>query len=283
MTVMIGAEVSARALIAAGTATPERESEMTEGATKPTDLLVEVVIPCYNEERALPVCIERLRAYLGGIMPYRWQITIADNASKDRTWEIAQGLAAQYPDVRALHLDAKGRGRALRAAWLKSDADIVAYMDVDLSTDVKAFLPMVAALATGHSDIATGSRLMHGAQITRQWKRELTSRGYNAIIKAAMRNGFSDAQCGFKAMRTSLAHELLPYVENQEWFFDSELLLLCEERGLRIFEIPVDWDEDLDSRVDIRKTAIEDVQGLQRVLRGRKERRDGTYVVKHLS
>lgn len=279
MTITVAAASPAPTVFAAR-ARADHEESMTITERKATDLLVEVVIPCYNEERALPVCIDRLRAYLRETMPYRWQITVADNASTDRTWAIAQELATCFPDVRAMHLDQKGRGRALRAAWMASNADIVSYMDVDLSTDVKAFLPMVAALATGHSDIATGSRLMHGARITRQFKREVTSQGYNAIIKLALRNGFSDAQCGFKAMRTRLAHELLPYVENQEWFFDSELLLLCEERGLRIFEIPVDWDEDLDSRVDIRKTALEDLQGLQRVMRQRKERREGTYVVK---
>ena len=249
----------------------------------PADLLVEIVIPVYNEQRALRPCIERLRAYLTATFPYRWQIRIADNASRDSTWEIAQALTHEYPDVHTLHLEQKGRGRALRAAWLSSDADIVSYMDVDLSTGLNAFLPMVAAIAVGQSAVGTGSRLMHGARITRQWKREVTSRGYNALLKVALRNGFSDAQCGFKAMRREVAAALLPYVENQEWFFDSELLLLAEERGLRIIEIPVDWDEDLDSRVDIGKTAREDIEGMARVRRQRKERRHGTYVLKQLT
>ena len=249
----------------------------------PADLLVEIVIPVYNEQRALRPCIERLRAYLTATFPYRWQIRVADNASRDGTWEIAQALTHEYPDVHALHLEQKGRGRALRAAWLSSNADIVSYMDVDLSTGLNAFLPMVAAIAVGQSAVGTGSRLMHGARITRQWKREATSRGYNALLKVALRNGFSDAQCGFKAMRRELAVALLPYVENQEWFFDSELLLLAEERGLRIIEIPVDWDEDLDSRVDIGKTAREDLEGMARVRRQRKERRHVTYVLKQLT
>ena len=263
------------------------EEAMTEAQEhterKLTNPLVEIVIPVYNEERALRPCIEKLRAYLTDTFPYPWQIRIADNASKDRTWEIAQELTREYPDVRAMHLDQKGRGRALRAAWLASDADIVSYMDVDLSTGLNAFLPMIAAIAVGHSHLGTGSRLMHGARITRQFKRELTSRVYNTLINLTFRNGFSDAQCGFKAMRRTLALEMLPYIENQEWFFDSELLLLAEERNLRVVEIPVDWDEDLDSRVNIRKTATEDIQGLLRVRRQRKERRDGTYVVKTLS
>lgn len=290
MTVTVNSHAPDHAAVEANTVLLAAHMMTSEGARMPshterppTDLLVEIVIPVYNEERALRPCIEKLRAYLTATFPYKWQIRIADNASKDRTWEIAEELTHEYPEVRALHLEQKGRGRALRAAWLSSDADIVSYMDVDLSTGLNAFLPMIAAIAVGQSEVGTGSRLMHGARITRQFKRELTSRGYNALIKVALRNGFSDAQCGFKAMRRELAAELLPYVENQEWFFDSELLLLAEERNLRIIEIPVDWDEDLDSRVLIGKTAMEDIQGLMRVRKQRKERRNGTYVRKQLS
>jgi glycosyltransferase involved in cell wall biosynthesis len=168
-----------------------------------------------------------------------------------------------------MHLKEKGRGRALKTAWSASEADVVAYMDVDLSTNLWSFLPLVAPLATGHSDVAIGSRLLRGAMVTRQWKRELISRCYNLLIKAMFGNGFSDAQCGFKAIKRSVAQELLPWVEDNEWFFDTELLLLAEERGYRISEVPVDWIEDLDSRVDITSTALEDIKGLFRV---RKER-----------
>lgn len=256
---------------------------MTADVRNASQVSVEIVIPVYNEEHVLRQSVETLRDYLLHYFPYRWQITIADNASTDGTWKLAQQLGAEDARVHPLHLDQKGRGRALRTAWLASDADVVSYMDVDLSTGLDAFLPMIAAIAVGHSELGTGSRLMHGARITRQFKRELTSRVYNFLIKLAFRNGFSDAQCGFKAIRRTLAHELLPYVENQEWFFDSELLLLAEERNLRIVEIPVDWDEDLDSRVNIRKTAMEDIQGLLRVRRQRRERRNGTYALKKFS
>ena len=162
-------------------------------------------------------------------------------------------------------MDEKGRGRALKAAWLTSEADIVAYMDVDFSTNLWSFLPLVAPLATGHSDLAIGSRLLRGAMVTRQWKREVISRCYNLLIKTMFGNGFSDAQCGFKAIKRSVAQELLPWVEDNEWFFDTELLLLAEERGYRISEVPVDWIEDLDSRVNIGSTALKDVKGLLRV------------------
>ena len=233
---------------------------------------VEVVIPVYNEEAALPGSIETLCEYLATYFPYRWSVVIADNASTDDTLAVAEELAAVYRRVSVLHLQEKGRGRALKAAWLASEADVVAYMDVDLSTNLSSFLPLVAPLASGHSDLAIGSRLLKGAMVTRQWKREVISRCYNLLIKVLFGNRFSDAQCGFKALKSSVAHELLPQVEDGEWFFDTELLLLAEEKGLRIYEVPVDWIEDLDSRVEIASTALKDVKGLLRV-RGQRLRR----------
>ncbi len=226
---------------------------------------VEVVVPVYNEQDALPQSIPALCAYLETYFPYRWSVVIADNASTDATLAVAEGLAHAYPRVSVLHLDEKGRGRALKAAWLASDADVVSYMDVDLSTNLQSFLPLVAPIATGHSEVAIGSRLLKGAVVTRQWKREVISRCYNLLIKIFFRNTFSDAQCGFKAVKRSVAQQLLPEVENNEWFFDTELLLLAEERGMRIYEVPVDWIEDLDSRVRIVSTATEDIKGLLRV------------------
>jgi glycosyltransferase involved in cell wall biosynthesis len=226
---------------------------------------VEVVVPVYNEQDALPKSIPALCAYLETYFPYRWSVVIADNASTDATLAVAEALASNDPHVSVVHLKEKGRGRALKAAWLASEADIVAYMDVDLSTNLWSLLPLVAPLATGHSDVAIGSRLLRGAMVTRQWKREVISRCYNLLIKAMFANGFSDAQCGFKAIKRGVAEELLPRVEDEEWFFDTELLLLAEERGYRVSEVPVDWIEDLDSRVDITSTALKDVQGLLRV------------------
>jgi glycosyltransferase involved in cell wall biosynthesis len=234
---------------------------------------VEVVVPVYNEQEALPKGIPALCAYLETYFPYRWSVVIADNASTDATPAVAEGLASAYPGVCVLHLEEKGRGRALKAAWLASEADVVAYMDVDLSTNLWSFLPLVAPLATGHSDVAVGSRLLRGARVTRQWKRELISRCYNLLIKTMFANRFSDAQCGFKAVKRGVARELLAQVEDDEWFFDTELLLMAEERGYRVSEVPVDWVEDLDSRVDVAPTALKDVKGLLRVRMGRLRRR----------
>ncbi|MEI7555346.1 dolichyl-phosphate beta-glucosyltransferase [Candidatus Chlorohelix sp.] len=237
------------------------------------DALVEIVIPVYNEEVILEKSVNTLRDYLSQHFPYRWRITIANNASKDRTLEIARRLEATYPDVHVCHLDQKGRGRALRTAWSQSDADVVSYMDVDLSTNLQSFLPLIAPIITRHSDMAIGSRLAKGARVTRQWKRESISRIYNLILKLFFWNNFTDAQCGFKAGRTSIVKKLLTQIENQEWFFDSEMLLLAEEKGIRIYEVPVDWIEDLDTRVNISKTASEDLKGCMRVWKQRRERR----------
>ena len=230
-----------------------------------SQVTVDIVIPVYNEEAALPKSVATLRDYLNTYFPYEWRVIIANNASTDNTLAVAQEFAAADPHVSVLHLDRKGRGRALKAAWLASEADVVSYMDVDLSTNLQSFLPLIAPLATGHSDVAIGSRLLKGAVVTRQWKREIISRCYNFLIKLFFRNRFSDAQCGFKAVKRSVARQLLPEVENNEWFFDTELLLLAEEAGLRVYEVPVDWIEDLDSRVKIVSTATEDIKGLLRV------------------
>jgi hypothetical protein len=167
--------------------------------------------------------------------------------------------------VRAVRLAEKGRGRALRAAWQASEATVVAYMDVDLSTDLKALLPLVAPLLSGHSDIAIGSRLTRGARVTRGPKRELISRAYNLILHVALHARFSDAQCGFKAMRGDCARALLPHVEDTGWFFDTELLVLAERSGRRIHEVPVDWVDDADSRVNVIPTAIADLRGVVRL------------------
>jgi putative flippase GtrA len=228
---------------------------------------VDVVIPVYNEERALGECVERLVAHLAHSFPFSWRVTIVDNASTDGTWPVATSLAHAHAGVDAIHLDSKGRGRALRAAWMRSEAAVVAYMDVDLSTDLRALLPLVAPLVSGHSDVAIGSRLARGARVERGPRREFISRSYNAMLRLVFRNGFRDAQCGFKALRGDVAKVLLPQVDDEEWFFDTELLLVAERGGLRIAEIPVDWTDDPDSRVDVARTAIDDVRGMVRVAR----------------
>ena len=228
---------------------------------------VDVVVPVHNEEGDLEASIRRVHAYLTTRFPFPARITIADNASTDRTWALAVGLADELDGVRALHLPEKGRGRALKQAWTGNDAAVVAYMDVDLSTDLDALLPLVAPLLSGHSDLAIGTRLARSARVRRGAKREVISRGYNLLLHAFLTTGFSDAQCGFKAVRTDRAAELLPHVEDDGWFFDTELLVLAERSGLRIHEVPVDWVDDPDSRVDIVQTVRDDLRGVLRLMR----------------
>jgi putative flippase GtrA len=232
---------------------------------RPTDVVLDLVVPVYNEERALADSVRRLHGYLASRFPYRTRITIADNASTDSTLAIAHDLADELSDVDVLHLAQKGRGRALRAAWSRSSAPVLAYLDVDLSTDLAALLPLVAPLVSGHSDLAIGTRLARGARIVRGPKREVISRCYNLILRGSLRARFSDAQCGFKAIRKDVAQQLLPLVVDEAWFFDTELLVLAERSGLRIHEVPVDWVDDPDSRVDIVTTALHDLRGVARV------------------
>jgi putative flippase GtrA len=226
---------------------------------------VEIAIPVFNEERSLEESVRRLRAFLDTSFPYPTRIVIADNASEDATREIGERLALSLPEVEYRRLEQKGRGRALRAVWSESQADVVAYMDVDLSTGLEALLPLVAPLVSGHSDLAIGTRLANGSRVVRGPKREFISRTYNRILHLALRTRFSDAQCGFKAGRREAVAALLPAVEDEAWFFDTELLVLAEHRGLRIHEVPVDWVDDPDSRVAIVKTACDDLLGVLRL------------------
>jgi len=232
--------------------------------------VVEIVVPVYNEAHVIEASVRTLHQYLDDHLPWTWRITIADNASTDGTWAVAQRLRAALPHVWAVHLDRKGRGRALRTAWSESDADVVAYMDVDLSTDLDALLPLVAPLVSGHSDLAIGSRLGGTSRVVRGSKREVISRCYNLILRLVLGARFRDAQCGFKAGRRQTVQALLPAVEDNGWFFDTELLVAAQRAGLRIHEVPVDWTDDPDSRVDVWRTAMEDLKGVWRVLRHRR-------------
>jgi glycosyltransferase involved in cell wall biosynthesis len=226
---------------------------------------VEIVIPVYNEAAGLERSVTRLRGFVADEFHYATRITIADNASTDATLKTALRLADSLDGVGVLHLDAKGRGRALRAAWGRSDAEVLAYMDVDLSTDLRHLRELVEPCLDGDVDVAIGSRLARGARVSRGVKRELISRSYNAILRGALATGFSDAQCGFKAGRREAIHALLPQIEDQNWFFDTELLFLAELHCMRIHEIPVHWVDDPDSRVKLIRTALEDLRGIRRL------------------
>ena len=227
---------------------------------------VDVVIPCYNEAPVLRTSAERTLALFAGHPQYGWRLVIADNGSDDGTGEIARELEAQHEQVRALALTIKGRGRALHAAWLGSDADVVTYMDVDLSTDLAHLPELVEMVAGGGCDVATGSRLTRQSQTRRSLKREVISRGYVLLIRAFFpRLHISDAQCGFKALSRRAVELVVPATSDPKWFFDTELLIAAHQAGLRIGELPVRWVEDPDTKVRILSTALEDIRGLLRM------------------
>ncbi len=245
-------------------------SRVTDIGRDPIDVdaattVLDVTIPVFNEESDLEACIRRLSGYLAEHSPYSYSVTIADNASTDRTLVIAERLAREIPPVRVVHLDRKGRGNALRSVWSNPAASILVYMDVDLSTDLAALHPLIAPLLTGHSDLAIGTRLARGSRVVRGAKREFISRSYNLMLRTFLGAHFSDAQCGFKAIRADVARRLIPHTDDAAWFFDTEMLVLAEKVGLRLAEVPVDWTDDPNSSVDVVGTAIDDVKGMIRL------------------
>jgi len=242
-----------------------KEMGNSSGNLPSNGLRVDVVIPVLNEAHVLERSIRTLWNFLRNNFVYRWRIVIADNGSTDGTFEIARHLSEQLDGVTCIHIDERGRGRALRKAWTASDADIVSYMDVDLSTELTALPRMVDALAVEGYDVAVGSRLARGSKIKRCIKREIISRMYNAFLKALLFTKFSDAQCGFKALTRNVVDNVVPQIKDQAWFFDTELLVLAEKQGYRIKDIPVTWVEDSDSRVKIIQTAWEDIKGVFRL------------------
>ena len=228
---------------------------------------VDIVVPVYNEERALPQSIPTLCAFLeSDAFPYDWTIFIGDNASIDNTPAVSRKLEEESGGkVKYVRVERKGRGYALKEIWGASQADILSFMDVDLSTGIDAFPELIGAIAEKGYDIAIGSRLASRSKVTRSFKRTVLTRGYNAIIKAMFFTRFSDAQCGFKAVSREAAQRLLPLIENNNWFFDTEMLILAEKMGYRVYDVPVEWVEDTDTRVKIASTVTEDLRGLLRL------------------
>jgi len=229
--------------------------------------LINIVIPVHNEQHVLGASIGKVISFLAEHNQYEYELIIANNASTDRTLDVARRLEDWHRGVKVLHLEEKGRGRAVRKAWSQSKAAVLSYMDVDLSSDLRAFIDLIDPLVGGGYDVAAGSRLLRPELTNRSLKREIISRGYNLLVRGIFHTRFSDAQCGFKAITSAAAAELLPLVEDNSWFMDTELLLIAEKLGYRVFDLPIRWTEDPDSRVKIWRTAVEDIRGLIRVYR----------------
>ena len=229
-------------------------------------MLVDILLPVYNEEHILETSVVSLRKFLSeNVNDFEWVITIGDNASTDKTLEVAKNLENKYKDVIVAHLPLKGRGRMVKYAWEKSEADILTYMDIDLSTDLNAFIPMVEAVMDEY-DIAIGSRQFKGANVDRSIKREIISRGYIKVLKFLLGFPYTDAQCGFKAVSKKVVNDLFDHIIDDEWFFDTELLYMGFKEGYKVKEIPVRWIEDRDSRVKIIRTAWLDIKGVFRMM-----------------
>ncbi len=228
---------------------------------------VDVVIPVLNEAHVIESAVATLREFFAGHTSYAWRIVIVENGSTDDTAAIGARLATQFDDVDYMELGRPGRGRALRKAWTAGNADVLCYTDVDLSTDLSALPIVVAAIVNGGYDLAVGTRLDAGSNTARSPSREFISRSYNLFLRLVLRVSFSDAQCGFKAISRQAAHELVPRVRDQSWFFDTELLVLAEKGGYAIKDVPVTWVEDDDSRVKIIRTAWDDIKGVLRLRR----------------
>jgi glycosyltransferase involved in cell wall biosynthesis len=230
-----------------------------------SQILVDVVIPVLNEAHVLEQSVGTVRTFLAQNAKWAWRVVIVDNGSVDGTDKVARRLAEAHADVRFLQLPLRGRGRALRQAWSQSDADILCYMDVDLSTELAALPRLVDGVLHEGYDLGTGSRLLPRSRTTRSFKREVISRIYNLIVKASLRSSFSDAQCGFKVVARYVVQDVVPRIEDESWFFDTELLVRAERLGYRIMDLPVEWKEDDDSRVKIAKTAWDDLKGIARL------------------
>jgi glycosyltransferase involved in cell wall biosynthesis len=240
---------------------------------------VDIVIPVLNEAHVLEKSVKTVIEFLRSGFPYRWRLIVVDNGSTDGTQDVARRLAETEPGFSFLHLQQRGRGRALRYSWLQTKADVVCYMDVDLSTKLDHLHALVGAIVKEGYDVSTGSRLMRESQTTRSFKREVISRIYNIFVKVVLSTRFSDAQCGFKAASRRAVEAIVPQIEDQSWFFDTELLVLAEKQGYRIKDIPVVWAEDDDSRVKILKTGWEDIKGVIRLRRHRLHGRPATAAV----
>lgn len=231
-------------------------------------LQVEITVPVYNEEKELQEHILKLYDFcIKNLTKYQWNITIADNASNDNTPVVGALLAKNNSRISYFRLEKKGRGRAVKTVWSASPADFCAYMDLDLSTDL-CHLPSLFDALQNKYDIAVGSRLAKGAKVEgRTWLREIISRTLNFFfIRVWFHTHFTDAQCGFKAVTKNVVEKLIPYIKDNGWFFDGELLIVGEKAGYKIYEEPVHWVDNPGSTVRLYSTITGDIEVMMRLL-----------------
>jgi len=219
---------------------------------------VSVVLPAYNEAAKIEKTVLITAETLSKIAD-RFEIIIAEDGSTDGTDRIASMLSKKYAYVIHLHSDARqGRGKALNRAFKAASGEVLCYIDVDLATDMKYLEKLVRAISVDGYDFATGSRIMPESDAKRPFKREFASRGYNHLVRLFLRSKLYDHQCGFKAFRRKALFEILDVVENQHWFWDTELLVRAQHKGYKVLEFPVYWRHGGSSKVNL----VKDVGGM---------------------
>ncbi len=240
-------------------------------------LTFDVTLPVLNEEATLKRQVHVLHQFLCEHFPARrrqWQIVIADNGSTDATPRLALELSDELAEVRLVRVPSKGVGLALKTSWSQSEADMVGYMDLDLATDLSHFIQAYHALATEGYDLVYGTRLHPRARVVgRTFKREITSRVFNFIVRHYLGTHFSDGMCGFKWLKREYVPVLIAGgAVSDGWFFSTELLAVAEWQGLKMCELPVHWTDDAaNSKVNIPKLARQYLKAMA-VLKKRKPR-----------
>ncbi|WP_054112469.1 glycosyltransferase [Marinagarivorans algicola] len=237
---------------------------------------IEITIPVLNEEETLLAQIETIIQYLSvnDVAPgYSLSLVIADNGSTDGTQDIAVDLAKKYTCVKYIRLEERGVGRALKASWTQSCADIVGYMDLDLATDLKHLKVAFASFDNG-SELVTGSRLARGAKVIgRTPLRSFTSRVFNLIVQTWFGSSFSDGMCGFKFLKRNILASLMAGgAKSDGWFFATELLVVADALKLSIKDLPVEWTDDPNSKVKITKLTVEYLKAMKRLKAELKEK-----------
>lgn len=225
---------------------------------KKTKYTYQITIPVLNEEIRLEPGVRETMRFLRENKMDSWTVEIADNGSTDKTQEIAEGLVKEYKGrLKFRKIPERGVGLALRYSWTDAKADIVGYMDVDLATDLKHLLEVQEIFEKNEADAVNGSRLLKGSKVIgRTLKREISSRGFNAIMKFRLKNKFTDAMTGFKFFKRTIVIDLLKEVPViPDWFVSAELLVRTEWNGHRLREIPVHWTDEPNSKVNIPKLA----------------------------
>ncbi len=219
----------------------------------PNKVTVSVVLPAYNEVDFLEPAITQISHALQE-SGYSYEIIIAEDGSTDGTDKKAEELAQTAPCVRHIHRDQRqGRGVALNHAFKKADGDVLAYMDLDLATDLKYLKPLLDAITVEGYDFATGSRMLPESKAERTLQRSISSKTYNFLVRHMLGSNLHDHQCGFKAFRREPLLGLLDSVEARHWFWDTELMVRAHRGGYRIAEIAVEWHSGRATKVSLAK------------------------------